>query len=229
MSDTRRRGGSGVGGDSTSPGRRRGSARHGQRPQTGAAAVAGSKAHIRQPPDQVWRRNTGSHKRRRRARGVEQPDQRRLYRRQPVVPRSRRPVCGDGQKGHLERGRNGRGAPGRCLRDPRTGRDEEDRPRGGGGGAARPNGAVLRRRIAADHPQQVAVGGGGRRLGLYAFRPSRWEDRLDAAAPDQGAVAAGPHLFGHRRPGRDWLCSSPVAGGPGRRDHRAQWPPRPRR
>ena len=128
--------GRGVGGDPVGASGGSRGLRHRQRAEAGVSPVAGSGAHLRQPPDGVRERDTRRYGRRGRGRGAEQPDRGGLHRRQPGLPEARWPIRGTGKARYSERRRDGGGASGCGLPDPGAGRSQEDRPGVGRKGAA---------------------------------------------------------------------------------------------
>ena len=114
-------------------GRGRGGVRYGKRPQAGLPAILGHHSRLRQPQHRLQRCDPAGNRRRRRHGRPEQPHGPGFCRGELGVPGDGRPVCGDGPEGHLDRGADGGGAPGRRLLRPHGGRAQATRPRSGGG------------------------------------------------------------------------------------------------
>ena len=109
-------------------------------------ALAWRRARLRQPHDGVRRGHPRGHGRRRGRHGAEQPDRRGLHRGEPLVPRTGRPLRGNGPGGHPERGRDGGGPAGRRLRHPHDRRSQGGRACKGRRHPARGDGAARGRR-----------------------------------------------------------------------------------
>ena len=184
--DPCRRGRSGPRGHPVGAGGGGGGVRHGQRTEAGLPPVARRRARLRQPHDRLRRPDPRGDRRRGRPRRPEQPHERGLHRRQPLLPRARRPVRRDGPKGHPRlRGDGGRPAR-RALSHPRTRRPQENRPPSGGGRTPWRDGAARHGRTGPAHPQQVAAGRSRRGARVHAGGPPHREDRVDDLSPRHG-------------------------------------------